>query len=72
MKQADNSTHRGPVATYFALKGTREWCDWLDRFSESTRLPKPVLIDQALGQFALERRFELPPLRVRGQGRRGE
>jgi hypothetical protein len=46
MKQADISAHRDPVpVTTFALKVSPEWNDWLDRFSEETRLPRPVLVE---------------------------
>jgi hypothetical protein len=62
MQQADNSTHRDQVT--YGLKVTREWSDWLSRLSEATRLPRPVLVDHALGEYARQRNLEEPPRRV--------
>jgi hypothetical protein len=65
MKQANSSTHQEqPPSVGFALKASLEWNDWFGRLSEATRLPRPVLVDQALSEFARQRGFEAPPHRV--------
>jgi hypothetical protein len=50
-------------ATVVALKGTREWKMWLDRFATHCRLGLADTIEQSLLTYSKERGFRSPPKR---------
>ena len=49
--------------TVVALKGSREWKQWLDTFSGHCRLGLSDTIEQSLVYYAVERGFQVPPKR---------
>ena len=54
----------GPVReTVVALKGSREWKEWLDRFSGHCRLGLAATIEQSLVYYSAGRGFREPPNR---------
>jgi hypothetical protein len=46
-----------------ALKGTREWKNWLDRFAVHCDSTQAHTIDRALRHYAEVRGFDEPPMR---------
>jgi hypothetical protein len=54
----------GPArVTVVALKGSREWKAWLDRFAGHCRLGLANTIEQSLVHYAQERGYRRPPKR---------
>jgi hypothetical protein len=54
----------GPArGTVVALKGSRKWKDWLNKFAGHCRLGLADTIEQSLICYAEERGFEGPPKR---------
>jgi hypothetical protein len=49
--------------TVVALKGSREWKAWLDRFAGHCRLGLADTIEQSRDHFAQERGYRRPPKR---------
>lgn len=43
------------------LKGTQEYCDWLDAANKKTHIAKAVIVRLALAQYAAANGLEPPP-----------
>jgi hypothetical protein len=54
---------RGDRKSIMTLKGSVAWADWLNRFSEFSRMPVTTLIDVSLADRAQQQGFEAPPKR---------
>ena len=52
---------RGTIAV---LKGSTEYAQWVDQLSRDTRLPRAVLLDLALSEWAQQRGHPAPPGRL--------
>jgi hypothetical protein len=44
-----------------SIKGTLAWKDWLDQLAAHCRMPKSVLIDVALTEYACKINFKIKP-----------
>src|SRR5262249_15814413 len=54
-----------------AIRVTPEWRDWLDRFSQSERRNRALMIEMGLARLAQAVGFEAPPPRM-GENKRGK
>lgn len=52
-----------PRETVVALKGSREWKAWLDKFANHCRLGLADTIEQSLDHYSHERKYRRPPKR---------
>jgi len=62
----DEAAGAGPAAarrTVVAVKGTREWGEWLASASKVTGMPAAALIEVALAEWATRHGFTPPPAR---------
>jgi predicted transcriptional regulator len=50
-----------PIVPVVSIRGTPEWKDWLDELARHCRMPKSVLIDIALAEYATRHGFDPPP-----------
>jgi hypothetical protein len=49
---------REPRPVILALRGSREWKEWIDRLARHCRLTTATVVDQALVRYAKEVGFE--------------
>ena len=57
------TTNKQVMVPVVSIKGSPAWKEWLDALAEYCRMPKAVLIDVALTEFAARSGFEPPPPR---------
>ena len=53
----------GRRRTIIAVKGTKEWGEWLASLSGASRLPAAVLVEVALAEWASLHGYPAPPKR---------
>lgn len=51
---------KGPASVGIAVRGTKEWRDWVNELADSRRLKATDLIDQALIEYADRHGFKKP------------
>ena len=63
-KTKQRTTMKGTQPNAIAIRGSREWKEWLDEFAAKLRSKPAKIIDLSLAKLAAQEGFREPPPRT--------